>query len=314
MREFEAKLKIAIDKMAILIETEATVNNAELIEICRKSRLDLIAQKQGTHLIHEVFETAINAQIYKKYRLSKFDNKDTNLQILSELSDLLKKLPPQSWRGEDQIRMQQFSTPPTIAFLMAWILNPKKDELIFEPSAGTGSLAIWLKIAGCRYHLNELSETRRILLELQGFASTAYNAEFLDDLLPEEIVTDGSLMNPPFSANAGRTKSGDPNFGFRHITSALNRLKKGGRLVALFGSEALMKTKKGLKFLTDISETYDLRAVINLPRNSYYKYGTTLPVSILCISKREPQRSLNEVLIFDCTNLQEILSITGIFD
>jgi type I restriction-modification system DNA methylase subunit len=314
MREFEAKLKIAIDKMTSLLETDVTVRNTELIEICRKLGLDLFAQKQRTHLIHEVFETAINEQIGKKYRLSKFDNKVTNLQILSELSDLLKKLPPQSWRGEDQIRMQQFSTPPTIAFLMAWILNPKKDELILEPSAGTGSLVIWLKIAGCRYHLNELSETRRILLELQGFTSNSYNAEFLDDLLPEEIVPDGILMNPPFSANAGRTKSGDSNFGFRHITSALNRLKNGGRLVALFGSEALMKTKKGLNFMTDISDNYDLRAVINLPRNSYYKYGTTLPVSILCISKREPQKSLNEVLIFDSTNLQEIMSITGIFD
>ncbi len=314
MREFEAKLKIAIDKMTSLLETDVTVRNTELIEICRKSGLDLIAQKQGTHLIHEVLETAINEQIGKNYRLSKFDDKDTNLQILSELSDLLKKLPPQSWRGEDQIRMQQFSTPPTIAFLMAWVLNPQKDELILEPSAGTGSLAIWLKIAGCRSHLNELSETRRILLELQGFDSTACNAEFLDDLLPEEIAPDGILMNPPFSANAGRTKSGDSNFGFRHITSALNRLKKGGRLVALFGSEALMKTKKGLKFLTDKSDNYDLSAVINLPQNSYYKYGTTLPVSIICISKCEPQKSLNEVFIFDCTNLEEILSITGIFD
>lgn len=300
--------------MAGLMKTEATVSNAELIEICRKSGLDLIAQKQGTHLIHEVFETAINKQICEKYRLSKFDDKDTNLQILRELSELLKKLPPQSWRGEDQIRMQQFSTPPTIAFLMRWILNPQKDDLILEPSAGTGSLAIWLKIAGCRYHLNELSETRRILLGLQGFDSTACNAEFSDDLLPEEIIPDGILMNPPFSANAGRTKSGDSNFGFRHITSALNRLKIGGRLVALFSSKALMKTKKGRNFLTNISDNYDLRAVINLPRNSYYKYGTTLPMSILCISKRELQKSLKEVMIFDCTNLEEILSITGIFD
>jgi type I restriction-modification system DNA methylase subunit len=314
MREFEEKLKIVIDKMVSLLESEATVRNAELIKICRKSGLNLIAQKQGTHLIHEVFETAINAQIYKKYRLSKFDDKDTNLQNLRELSDLLKKIPPQSWRGEDQIRMQQFSTPPTIAFLMARVLNPQKDELILEPSAGTGSLAIWLKLAGCRYYLNELSETRRILLKLQGFASNSYNAEFLDDLLPEEILPDGILMNPPFSANAGRTKSGDSNFGFRHITSALNRLKKGGRLVALFGSETLMKTRKGQKFLTEMSDIYDLGAVINLPRNSYYKYGTTLPVSILCISKREPQKSLNEVLILDCTNLEEILSINGIFD
>ncbi|MGC2236071.1 MAG: N-6 DNA methylase [Pyrinomonadaceae bacterium] len=233
---------------------------------------------------------------------------------MDDLISLLKKSPPQSWRGEEKIKLQQFSTPPTIAFLMMAVLDPKKTELVLEPSAGTGSLAIWLRIAGCRVHLNELSETRRILLGLQGFFSTACNAEFLDDLLPEEIRPDAILMNPPFSANAGRTKSGDSNFGFRHINSALQRLKRGGRLVALFGTEALTKTQKGLKFLRDLSENFDLRAIIHLPKNAYYKYGTSLPVSILCIVKCEPQKPLNEVLKINCPNLEDVLSNAKIFD
>ena len=228
MREFEAKLKIAIDKMASLLETEATVSNAELIEICRKSGLDLIAQKQGTHLIHEVLETAINAQICKNYRLSKFDDKDTNLQILGELSDLLKKLPPQSWRGEDQIRMQQFSTPPTIAFLMAWVLNPQKDELILEPSAEPGRWQSGLKSPVAAYHLNELSETQaHFCSDCKASSSTSYDAEFLDDLLPEEIRSGRDFDESAVQAQMPE----EPNratriFGFRHIASAFEQVEK----------------------------------------------------------------------------------------
>lgn len=314
MKELIAQQKFIVKQMKVLCDKGEPISNTDLLEICRNFGMDLFSQRKETHLIHELFETALNQQIYSKFQGLNLENQKLHLQILNELIDLLKKCPPQSWRGEEQIKLQQFSTPPTIAFLMAIILNPKKTELILEPSAGTGSLAIWLKIAGCRFHLNELSEMRQFLLGLQGFASTACNAEFLDDLLPEEILPDAILMNPPFSANAGRTKSGDSNFGFRHITSALERLKSGGRLVALFSTDALMKTHKGLKFLSDLSVNFDLKTVIHLPKNAYYKYGTSLPVSIICIVKREPQKPFNEVLKINCPNLEDILSNAKIFD
>lgn len=300
--------------MKVLCDKGEPISNADLLEVCRNVGVDLFSQDRATHLVHELFETAINEHIFDKFESLSLENEKLRLNILDDLTNLLKKCPPQSWRGAEQIKLQQFSTPPTIAFLMAVILNPKKTELVLEPSAGTGSLAVWLKIAGCRVHLNELSETRRFLLGLQGFISTAYDAEFLDDLLPEGIRPDAILMNPPFSANAGRTKSGDSNFGFRHITSALERLNGGGRLVALFGTDALTKTQKGLKFLSNLSENFDLRAIIHLPKKAYYKYGTSLPVSIICIVKREPQKPFNEVLKINCPNLEEVLSKAGIFD
>jgi len=290
------------------------LTNFDLIKICEDEGIKIIDKINDPHFIHELLEVALNQYIVKNHQQNPLKNRVDFVDILKILTKLEKRLPPQSWRGEDQIRLQQFSTPPTIAFLMAVILNPKKTELVLEPSAGTGSLAVWLKIAGCRVHLNELSETRRFLLGLQGFISTTYDAEFLDDLLPAEIRPDAILMNPPFSANAGRTKSGDSNFGFRHIASALERLKSGGRLVALFGTDALMKTQKGLKFLSDLSENFDLKAIIHLPKNAYYKYGTSLPVSILCIVKREPQKPFNKVSKINCPNLEDVLSKAGIFD
>ncbi len=125
----------------------------------------------------------ISQEYFRKFRLKENESSRT----LNELIALEDQIPVEGWRSEGQQKFQQFSTPPTIAFLMTKILNPIETDLILEPSAGTGSLAARLKIVGCKIHLNELSERRRALLNLQGYQPTAYNAEFLDDLLPEEI-------------------------------------------------------------------------------------------------------------------------------
>lgn len=237
-RESTDNLRAALKQITHFIEKCEPIRNKDLIEICRDSRMQLISGETEAHLFHELLETAINQTIIRSFYRTSLTQADCGIQTLDRLTDLLQNCPPQSWRGAEQIRLQQFSTPPTIAFLMAKILDPSPNEMVSEPSAGTGSLAVWLKVADCQIHLNEWSATRRLLLELQGYESTAINAEFLNELLPEEISPDGVLMNPPFMASGGRTKTGDSKFGFRHVKSALARLKKGGRLVALLGSDA----------------------------------------------------------------------------
>ena len=127
------------------------------------------------------------------------------------------KLPTQSWRGLEQTTLEQFSTPPALAYLLLLMLRPEAGKLALEPSAGTGSLAVWLRRAGCPTEVNEISERRKLLLELQNYVPFAVNAEFLDDLLPAQIKPDFILMNPPFSASGGRTSARDSNFGFQHV-------------------------------------------------------------------------------------------------
>lgn len=234
---------------------------------------------------------------------------------------LEKRILTQSWRADEQIRLQQFSTPPTIAYLMARILNPLPKKLILEPSAGTGSLAVWLRAAGCRVHVNELSATRRLLLELQGYEPTAFDAEFIDDLLPPEIVPDSVIMNPPFSSSGGRTKATDAGYGFRHVRSALSRLKTGGKLVALLGTESATRTEKARKFWHEIAAEHDVRAIIHLPKNAFYKYGTSVGTSIFCIGKNEPRTesgiaagNKKTALEVHCKTLEECLKYAGIFD
>lgn len=317
----QKKIETAVRKIAEFIEAAEPLTNRNLVEICRENSIELTSIENEPHLVHELLETAINLRIATLFNRAHWLERGSEEQTLARLEKILKYCPPQSWRGTEQIRLQQFSTPPTIAYLMAKILNPSDKEFILEPSAGTGALAVWLRVAGCRsLHVNELSETRRMLLELQEYAPTGYDAEFIDDLLPEEIKPDGVLMNPPFSASGGRTKSNDANYGFRHVRSALARLKAGGRLVALLGTESATKTDKARKFWDEITDDYDLRAVINLPKNSFYKYGTSIGTTIFCIGKNKPTGDKNRVekrknvLEAGCSTLEECLKFSDVFD
>ncbi|MBA3633883.1 MAG: SAM-dependent DNA methyltransferase [Acidobacteria bacterium] len=302
-----------IEKIRMRIASRNFPTNRELIEICTQENICLIGEGNEPHLIHEILETAVNrhlAQVHKNNSISR----ENRCQILAELENLTKKLPPQSWRSNEQKKYQQFSTPPAIAFVMTQMLKPEKGKTALEPSAGTGCLAVWLTIAGCRTFVNEISESRRGLLQIQGYQPAKVDAEFLDDLLDEEIKPDFVLMNPPFSTSGGRCKKTDSDFGFRHVKSALARLKKGGRLVALLGSDTITKTDKGRKFLNEIAAEYDLKAVISLPANAFYKYGTNFQTCIVCIEKNQQSTEVNEckktksIIEADCRSLEECLS------
>src|SRR5438067_9775772 len=80
--------------------------------------------------------------------------------LASVLRPLMKRLPRQTDRTLEQSELQQFSTPPTLAYFAARLLNPKPSDIVLEPSAGTGSLAIWPRSIGARVICNETS-TRR---------------------------------------------------------------------------------------------------------------------------------------------------------
>ena len=81
---------------------------------------------------------------------------DVTEALASVLRPLTKRLPRQSDRTLEQTELQQFSTPPTLAYLAARILNPQADDIVLEPSAGTGSLAIWPRAIGAQVICNEI--------------------------------------------------------------------------------------------------------------------------------------------------------------
>ena len=199
-------LQKAIEKAENLLTANKKLTSFSLLEIRKEQGTRIIGSENEGHLAHEIMEVAVNNFISKQFSNGFEVKNQSNTEILGKLRALEDKISRQSWRSGQQIRLQQFSTPPQIAFSVTKILKLTANELILEPSAGTESLTTWLKVAGCKIHVNEISATRRTLLELQSYQRIGINAEFLDNLLSAEIEPDFVLMNPPFSLTSGRCK------------------------------------------------------------------------------------------------------------
>lgn len=276
------KIWQAVKKIKAQIVAGNFLDNRQLTEICKEHFISLIDAKSEMHRIHDILETAVNLYFFEKYAGSIIKNK---YETLSEIESLTQKLPTQSWRDGEQTIYQQFSTPPELAFVMYKFIKPAKDSFALEPSAGTGCIANWLKIAGCRVEVNEISARRRQLLELQKYKPHSHNAEFLNDLLDPKIKPDFIVMNPPFSTSGGRTKKRDTNFGFRHVESALLRLNDGGRLVCLLGADNCLKTDKGKSFWNRVGQEYKVYCFLVVPQKAFYKHGTTFQTVVIIIDK-----------------------------
>lgn len=158
-------------------------------------------------------------------------------RMLAMIERVAALLPSHTRRSEAGQALQQFSTPAGLAFVAAIASGVRPGDLVLEPSAGTGLLAIHAELAGARLALNELSETRAGLLSrlFPGCAVSRYDAAQIHDYLPAAIIPDIVLMNPPFSAvvNVERAMEGA---ALRHLASALARLAPAGRLVAITGA------------------------------------------------------------------------------
>jgi P-loop containing NTP hydrolase pore-1 len=156
--------------------------------------------------------------------------------MLGMLTRLAGRLPTQTRRSKESEHFQQFSTPIALGFAAAEAAALTQADLVLEPSAGTGLLAIFAELAKARLVLNEIADTRAGLLErlFRGIAVSRHNAEQIHDRLDPAIRPSVVLMNPSFSASP-HIEGRFAEAAIRHLGSALARLADGGRLVAITG-------------------------------------------------------------------------------
>jgi predicted RNA methylase len=170
----------------------------------------------------------------RKYASSMRARAGSPASMLSMLAKVASLLPTHTRRSEESEALQQFSTPSPLAFVACMAAGITKTDIVLEPSAGTGLLAILAETSGASLVLNELAEARAGLLDhlFPDVAVTRFDAAQIDDHLDAGIAPSLVLMNPPFSAlaNVDRRMA---DATFRHVASALTRLCDGGRLVAI---------------------------------------------------------------------------------
>jgi len=157
--------------------------------------------------------------------------------MLPMLAKIGRLLPTHTRRSEESEALQQFSTPIMLALAASTAAAISPADIVLEPSAGTGLLAIQAELSGASLVLNELAEARSELLSLlfPGITVTRFDAAHIDDHLDTGIKPSVVLMNPPFSAVAHVDRRMS-DAALRHIASALARLPEGGRLVAITGA------------------------------------------------------------------------------
>jgi hypothetical protein len=151
---------------------------------------------------------------------------------LDVAKNLAMRLLTETRRSEQQIRLQQFSTPLPYAALAVCAAAIRNGETVLEPSAGTGSLAGFAERAGAKLMLNEVDPFRQRLLDVVFDAqASGHDAEHIDDLLTSTTAPSVTLMNPPFASSVDRSR--DKHIAAKHLIGAAKRLAPGGRLVAI---------------------------------------------------------------------------------
>ncbi len=272
-----------IEHVARIVDSERKTSNKELIEMCKGA--GVFDSNIDAHIYHEIAESALNLLILKKHGRDLLASADPIEAVSTVLRPLQKRLPTQTWRSETQIAYQQFSTPVTIAFLATYLLHIRHSETVLEPSCGTGCLAVWALAAGAKVIANEIDPRRRAAASALGFRSYELDAEFIDDLLPEYLLPDIVLANPPFSSTCGRVKQNSLDFGFRHIESALQRLKKGGRFAVILGESGSPRSRNGKRFWEYLSPEIQVKASIELPGREFYGNGTSVKTTLILGTK-----------------------------
>ena len=288
-----------------LIDKGTAFNSAFLFEQADKAFGG--TQAQGVYTpkdAYDAMELAVNEYLLDFARDFNGDAK-TAVRAINKLQNLVDKLPTQTKRTAEMESFQQFSTPPTLAYLAAWVADISNTDTVLEPSAGIGGLAVYPKAWGAQTVVNELSQRRLAVLENMGFDLVFNeNAEQINNVLPADVHPSVVLMNPPFSSTAGRTSTNKTSNAARHIEQALLRLNDGGRLVAILGRGMADNAASFQKWWGDIKGKYNVRANISIDGKNYRKYGTSFDVQLVVIDKTGPQSG--ETLTGTFTDLKEI--------
>jgi predicted RNA methylase len=206
--------------------------------------------------------------------------------MLPMLAKIASLLPTHTRRSEESEALQQFSTPIILGLAACAAAAITPDDIVLEPSAGTGLLAIQAELSGASLVLNELAKTRAKLLSLlfPGIAVTRFDAVQIDDHLDTGIEPSVVLMNPPFSAvaNVDRRMA---DAALRHIASALARLPEGGRLVAITGASCSPDNPVWRDAFIRLQESGRVVFTAAIAGVVFAKHGTTIETRLTVIDR-----------------------------
>src|ERR1700741_5439733 len=98
---------------------------------------------------YEAYEAA-RVMFLRKFGAAMRTRAGSAAAMLEMLTRLAARLPTQTRRSEESEHFQQFSTPIALGFVAAEAAALTSADIVLEPSAGTGLLAIFAELARAR--------------------------------------------------------------------------------------------------------------------------------------------------------------------
>ena len=241
---------------------------------------------EGLWTWKDAYEAGESAQVLFLRRFGPAIRAKPPAARLAALAKVAALLPTQTRRSQESQALQQFSTPIGLAFVASLAAAVTPDDVVLEPSAGTGLLAAFAQMAGGALILNELADTRAGLLAglFPGAPPTRHDAAFIHDLFAPDVRPSVVLMNPPFSVGAhvdGRVADA----ALRHVSSALARLAPGGRLVAITGAALSPDNPAWRSAFARLQERGKVVFTAAVDGRVYARHGTTVETRLTVIDR-----------------------------
>lgn len=280
----EALIKAA-EQITSLLEHGQVVSTGDLRQIMMEAFGG--SDAEGLWLWKDVYEATEAALVLflRKFRsiASRPQSPQSTLAMVTKVARLL---PTHTRRSEESQALQQFSTPIPLAYVASRAAGITAADVVLEPSAGTGLMAIFAELAGARLALNEYAAIRHSLLEqlFPGVPISQHDAAHIDDYLQRSIRPTVVLMNPPFSAGVyveGRVADA----AWRHLTSAFARLLPGGRLVAITGPSLSPDNSVWRDAFVRLQGQGTVLFTAAIDGSIYARHGTTMETRLTVVDK-----------------------------
>ncbi|MFD3266429.1 strawberry notch-like NTP hydrolase domain-containing protein [Phenylobacterium ferrooxidans] len=203
-------------------------------------------------------------------------------------------------RSEEQVALDQFSTPPALAALAVLAAQVRPGDKVLEPSAGTGLMAIIAEACGATLELNEIAPHRSALLDglFPAASRTRHDAAHLKDTLPSSGSFQAVIANPPFQRLEG------------HLHAAIDCLAQGGRLSAIVPTR-LFEDAGAMQAL---SRRGRVVALIAFPPRAYAKHGTSVETGLLVLDRVEECGVGGAVKVVSGETLADVAKLTAALD
>lgn len=243
---------------------------------------------QGFWVWKDAYEAleAVQALFLRRFGpaiLSRSASPEAALTMMKRVAELV---PAHTRRSDESQAMQQLSTPLPLAFVTAHAAAISASDLVLEPSAGIGLLAVHAETARASLVLNELAVTRAHLLGLlfPRVPVSRHDAAHIDEHLDPAIEPSVVLMNPPFSVGA-YVEGHVADAAWRHLSSAFARLTAGGRLVAITGTGLSPENPKWRPTFERLQQQGRVIFTAAIDGRVYARHGTAAETRLTIIDK-----------------------------